>query len=103
MKNPFICKECGHVEDFGVASSKSKWSKELRCMVTYNPETGEWLPPKEKKCSKCGSLNLEKDLTKVNIDIYGELRDPNSPRFWKKGKTAEELTKVYENDNSNPY
>jgi len=49
----------------------------LKCMVTYDPESGEWLPPKEKKCSKCGSLKLEKDMTKVNIDVKYDIKTDN--------------------------
>ena len=62
MRNPFTCQECGHIQDQGTKSSKSKWESTLKCMVELDPDTGRWNPPKEKKCEKCGSSNLEKDI-----------------------------------------
>ncbi len=71
-------------------------------MVTLNPETDEWEPPKDKVCENCGSNKMEKDLTKVNIDSTNELRDPTNPRFWKNGKSVSQITDVLDNK-TKPY
>ena len=57
--------------------------------------------PKPKSCEECEGA-LVRDYSCINFDSTAEMRDPNSPRFWKNGKTTEQLADVIEK-NVNPY
>ena len=52
-------------------------------------------------CGKCGE-NATRDFGKVNVDETTELRDPMSPRHWKKNLTAEQQSVVLTGER-NPY
>ena len=56
--------------------------------------------PKPDDCT-CGG-SLKRDYSGINIDNTVELRDPTSSRFWKKGKSDNDVSDVLE-DKKKPY
>lgn len=52
-------------------------------------------------CEKCQS-EVYRDYSEINIDMTTEQRDPNSARYWQKGKTTDQISKAIEGK-TNPY
>lgn len=101
MINTYSCSDCGHIQEYIKYGNKSKYDSVQKCMV-YLSSSGEWIPQPEQKCLKCGSLNLHKDFSEVNIDFTMELRDKSSPRHWKKQMSVTDQSKVLTGE-KNPY
>ena len=57
---------------------------------------------KTENCECCGE-EMNRDYSKVSIIADQGKNDPNSPMYWKKGKTNQQVSDVIAEESVNPY
>ena len=97
--NELKCNDCGNIQEYKLISKKTKFDKKLNKPV-YLVE-GKWITF-EQTCEKCKSTNLTKDFNTSNLDETSELRNSNSNKYWKNGKTNEHIAGVIAGE-TDPY
>tara|TARA_R110000765_G_scaffold372134_1_gene462519 strand:+ start:533 stop:832 length:300 start_codon:yes stop_codon:yes gene_type:complete len=99
MKNEMKCKSCGHTQEFKSISRISRFDKKLNKIV-YKVND-EWITHNQ-VCEKCQSTDLTKDFASSNLDESAEMRNRNSNKYWKKGKSDAQVAAVIAGD-TEPY
>lgn len=97
--NELICNSCNHIQEFKSISRISRFDKKLNKMV-YKVE-GEWITYSQ-TCEQCQSTDMTKDFNTSNLDESAEMRNSNSNKYWKNGKTNEHIAGVIAGE-TDPY
>lgn len=99
-----VCKDCGNEQE--KINLGMRVSYKIIDGVSYYKTRSmkDWEVQPKDICEKCGSKNIEPptDHYKNIAGHESGRRDPNSPMYWKRGKTNEQISKVLTGE-SNPY
>lgn len=95
-ENMLKCNRCGHEQVYVNHASVTKYDKrkkEMLCLIY-----GNWVPVIKQTCHKCQCEDLNKDFTTVQLDDTLDVRNPNSVKHWKHGKSTEHIAAVISGD-----